>query len=370
MYRAGRAEVARRCYTSHMRYAAATLLLLLAACAASAGPAAPTAAPPPAPAALRIFNWDTYIDPALIAQFEAETGAQVIYSTFGRGEELLEAVRARPHAYDLVVPSDYMIEVMRREGLLAPLNKANLPNLANLDPLFVSPAYDPANRYCAPYLWGTMGLGYNAGTVARPVTRWADVFEEPAGAVALLDSPREMLGIALLLLGHSPNTTSPREIAAARDFLIARAGAVAAFAPDTGQDLLAAGAVDLAFEWSGDVFQVMEARPELRYVIPQEGSLVWTDSMCVLQSSPRRELAERFINFILSPEAGAALANYTRFSSPNRAALPLIRPEDLANPALYPDERTRRRLFFLVDVGSEAGALYDRAWSAVLAAGP
>lgn len=351
-----------------MRYAAAIpLLLLLAACAASGGAPPP---PTPEPAVLRILNWDTYIDPALLARFEAETGVRVAYSTFGVGDELLAAVRARPDAYDLVVPSDYMVEVMRREGLLAPLDKAGIPNMANLDPLFVSPAYDPANRYCAPYLWGTIGLGYDAAGVSRPVTRWADALDDPAGAVALLDSPREMIGIALLVLGHSPNTTSPREIAAARDYLVARVGAVAAFVPDTGQDLLAAGAADLVVEWSGDMFQAMEDRPGLRYVIPEEGSLIWTDNMCVLRDSPRRALAERFINFILSPEAGAALANYTRYSSPNRAALPLIRPEDLANPALYPDEGTRRRLFFLVDVGAEASALYNSAWAQVLAAGP
>lgn len=352
-----------------MRLAAATLMLvLLVACATSGAVATP--APTAGPAVLRIYNWDTYIDPALIAQFEAEAGVRVAYSTFGGADELIAGVRARPGAYDLVVPSDYMIELMRREGLLAPLDKANIPNLANLDPLFISPAYDPANRYCAPYLWGTMGLGYDARAVERPVTRWADVFDEPAGAVALLDSPREMLGIVLLLLGYSPNTTNPREIAAARDYLIARAGDVAAFAPDTGQDLLARGDAAIAVEWSGDIFQVMEGRPELQYVIPAEGSIVWSDSMCVPHGSPNRELAERFINFILSPEAGAALANYTRFSSPNREAHPLIRPEDLANPALYPDERTRQRLFFLVDVGAEASKLYDRAWDEVLAAAP
>lgn len=347
------------------------LLLLAAACAPAARAPLPTpTAAPAAPATLRIFNWDTYIDPQLIAQFEAETGATVAYSTFSSNEEMLAAVQAAPDAYDLVVPSGYMVEVMRREGLLAPLDKAAIPNLANLDPLFASPAYDPANRFCAPYLWGTIGLGYNSRTVAHPITGWADIFERPAGAAALMDDPRAMLGIALLVLGHSPNTTNPREIAAARDFLLQHDAALAAIAPDTGQDLLAAGAVDLAVEWSGDILQVIEASPQLAYVIPAEGSIIWTDNMCVLRGSPNRALAERFINFILSPRAGAALANYTRYSTPNQAAMAYLRPEDLANPALYPDEGTRRRLFFLVDVGPTATDLYARSWAEVLAKHP
>lgn len=335
------------------------LALVLAACAA------PEASPTPttAPVVLRILNWDTYIDPDLLDRFAAETGVRVEYSTYASNEELLAMVQAAPNSYDLVVPGDYMVPIMRRAGLLAPLNKANLPNLANLDPLFVSPAYDPANRHCVPYLWGTMGIGYNIAATGRPITRWADVFEpEFAGRVALLDGERYILGLTLLGLGHSPNSTDPDEIAAARDFLRAHRDQIAALAPDDGQERLRRGEVDLAFEWSGDMLQVMAENPNLRYAIPAEGSIIWTDNMCVLAGSPNQELAERFINFILEPEIGAALANYTRYSTPNRAALALIDPADRANPTLYPDDETRKRLFFLVDVGSEGAALYARAW--------
>jgi spermidine/putrescine transport system substrate-binding protein len=352
------------------RAIAILLLLLLAACAPATPSAAPTVTAVAGGSTLRIFNWDTYIDPALIAEFETATGARVVYSTYASSEELLGAVQADPTAYDLVMPSDYMVEVMRRERLLAPLDKANIPNLVNLDPLFASPAYDPANRYCVPYLWGTVGLGYSSGAVAGPIIGWADIFERRSGSVAILDDSRVMLGAALLVLGHSPNTTDPRTIAAARDYLLERAGNFDAVAPDTGQDLLAAGTVDLAVEWSGDIFQVSAEHGDLQYVIPAEGSIIWTDNMCILAGSPNDALAEQFINFILEPRVGAALANYTRFSTPNRAALPWVRPEDLANPALYPDQRTRERLFFLVDVGPEAADLYTRSWAEVLAAVP
>jgi spermidine/putrescine transport system substrate-binding protein len=339
--------------------------LILVACAVGQ-PSAPTPVPASAKPTLRIYNWDTYIDTDLLARFSRETGVQIKYFTYGSNEELLAAVQQRPDDYDIIVPSDYMVTIMRRKGLLAPLDPASVPNMANIDPLFVNPSFDPANRYCAPYLWGTMGIGYNRAATGRDIQSWADLFDPAfAGRVSLLDDPRSTLGITLLSLGYSPNTTSPTEIAAAQDFLAQHADQIAAYAPDNGQDLLAKGSVDLAFEFSGDIFQIMAEHPDLRYSIPKEGSLIWIDNMCILKSSPRRAIAERFLNFILAPDVGADLASYTRYSSPNLAALSQISPEDRANPALYPTEETRRHLFFLVDVGGAATKLYNTAWDSL-----
>ncbi|MEI7771302.1 MAG: spermidine/putrescine ABC transporter substrate-binding protein [Chloroflexales bacterium] len=340
--------------------------IILAACAAG-GPAAP--APSPAPRPLRIYNWDTYIDTDLLVRFSRETGVPIQYFTYGSNEEMLAAVQDRPDSYDIVVPSDYMVTIMRRKDLLAPLDAASVPNMANIDPLFVSPSFDPANRYCAPYLWGTHGIGYNRAATGRDIQSWADLFDPAfAGRVALLDDPRATLGVTLLSLGYSPNTTSPTEIAAARDFLAEHAGQIATYARDNGQDLLASGAVDLALESSGDIFQKMAGNPDLRYSIPSEGSLIWIDNMCILKSSPNRASAERFLNFILAPDVGADLASITRYSSPNLAALSKISPEDRANPALYPTEQDRRRLFFIVDVGGVATKMYNAAWDSLIRA--
>jgi spermidine/putrescine transport system substrate-binding protein len=337
------------------------LCVALAACAAAPPPVPAT--PTPTQATLRIYNWDTYISPDLLARFSRETGMQVEYDTYGSNEEMLAAVQARPGAYDIIVPSDYMVTIMRRAGLLAALDHASVPNLVNIDPLFVNPSFDPANRYCAPYLWGTLGIGYNRNATGREVTSWADLFDPAfAGRISLLDDPRSTLGMILLSLGYSPNTTDPDEIAAAYNFLTAHADQIAAYAPDNGQNMLADGQVAMAFEFSGDIFQVMTGHPDLRYSIPKEGSLIWIDNMCILKSSPNKAAAERFINFILAPDVGAELASYTRYSSPNTAALELISPEDRNNPALYPSQETRSRLFFLTDVGGQANALYNETW--------
>ncbi|MBN1136065.1 MAG: spermidine/putrescine ABC transporter substrate-binding protein [Anaerolineae bacterium] len=346
-------------------------LLALAGCGATPAPApSPTPAlPSVADQALNIYNWDTYIDPAALTDFEQEFGVKIRYDLYESNEAMLATVEDGATDYDIVVPGDYMVEIMRAADLLAPLDKANIPNFGNLDAAFVSPAYDPGNRYCVPYQWGTMGIGYNVKATGRELSGWQDLFDPAfAGRVSLLADPRLTMGVVLLYLGYSPNTTSAFEIAQARDFLIERAAQIAEYAPDTGQDLLADGTVDIAFEWSGDIFQAMEGNPDLRYVIPQEGSIIWTDNLCILATAPHKEMAEKFINYVLEPKVGAAISNYIRFGSPNRAALPLLNPEDRNDPAIYPPDQVRQRLFFLTDVGPAATELYEAAWAEVLAA--
>jgi spermidine/putrescine transport system substrate-binding protein len=212
-----------------------------------------------------------------------------------------------------------------------------------------------------------MGIGYNLKATGREIKGMKDFFDPAfAGRVSGLDDAREMLGTVLIYLGYSPNTTQKDEIDAARDLLVSQSKQIASYAPDTGQDLLAEGQVDMAFEWSGDILQLVEENPDIRYVIPEEGSLIWTDNMCIPASAPHKELAEKFINYILEPEVGAALSDFIHYATPNMAALPLINEADRNNPALYPPDQVRASLFFLADVGPEATSLYDQAWAQVM----
>jgi len=345
------------------------IAVLVGGCATSnnVAVAVPTATVAPA-TELNIYNWDTYIDPAIITDFEQRYGVKINYEIFGSNEELYDKVKGGTTNYDIVVPSDYMVAIMREEKMLAPLDRTRIPNLQNIAPEFQNPFYDPGNRYCAPYQWGTMGIGYNLAATGKEISGLKDFFDPVyRGRVAMLDDMRLSLGVVLLYLGYSPNTSNPNQIAAARDFLIARADHIVEYAPDTGQDLLAAGQVDLAFEWSGDIFQLMSESPDFRYVIPEEGSLVWTDNICILATAPHKALAETFINYILEPRIGATLSNFIRFSSPNLAALPYINEQDRNDPALYPSEVVRKRLFFITNVSSQTNALYEQAWQEVLA---
>jgi spermidine/putrescine transport system substrate-binding protein len=350
--------------------AAIALVVGLSGCSGTPSPVPPVpTVGSGATAELNIYNWDTYIDPAVLTDFEQKFGVKIRYDVYENNEAMLDKVQAGPSDYDIVVPTDYMVDIMRQSDLLAPLNKEIIPNFENVAAAFLSPAYDPGNRYCAPYQWGTLGIGYNVKATGREINGWQDLFDPAfAGRVSLLADQRLTMGMVLLYLGYSPNTTNADQIGEARDFLIAHADQIAAYAPDTGQDLLLAGDVDLAYEWSGDIFQAMEESPDIRYVIPEEGSIIWTDNLCILATAPHREMAEKFINYVLEPEVGAAISNFVRFGSPNQAALPLLNEADRKNPALYPSDKVKQRLFFMADVGPDATELYKAAWAAVLAA--
>ena len=350
-----------------------TSVFLLAGCnqagTASPSPPKPATTPETAEIVLNFYNWDTYIDPQILADFEEQHGITINYQTFENDDQLLGDLQEGLVAYDLIVPSDINVAILRREGLLQPLDKANIPNLENIDQAFMNPPYDPGNRYCIPYQWGTVGIGYNREALGRSVETWADVFD-PAVAdhIALLDDYRTTLGIILIYLGYSPNSTNPVEVAEARDFLKEHGDHIVAYTPDDGQEMLAAGDVLVTMEYSGDVFQVMEENSGLEYVIPADGSLIWVDNICIPTNAQHKELAETFINYLLEAEVGAALSNYVEYGTPNAAAFPLVDEESRSNPAIYPTDSVRDRLFFSIDIGPEADYLHRQAWDEVIAA--
>jgi len=357
-----------RSYLSNMLLAVLlTLVALLIACQPTETPATVVPVSKETTPVLKIYNWDTYIDPEILTSFEEDYSVEIDYRIFDNDNDLLEELQDGTESYDVIVPSDFVVAIMRKEGLLAPLDKDAIPNVANLDPTFVSPVFDPANRYCMPYQWGTVGIGYNQEATGREINSWSDFFDpEFAGRVAMLDDYRTTMGLVLLILGYSPNTTNPQQIAEAAEFLQGYSDHIGAYTGDDAQDLLDSGEFDMVVEWSGDIFQVMEENEDIRYVIPTEGSIIWTDNACIPQNSMNKELGQQFINYILKPEIGAKLSNYVQYGTPNEASLPYIDKEVLNDPAVYPPESVRERLFFLVDVNVAATQLYEQAWSAIL----
>lgn len=323
----------------------------------------PTAAPASPPARLNIFSQDQAIDPATLANFEAEFGVKVNYATAADHPTGLADIQAGLAQYDLVILSDILVASLRASRLFAPLNKDNIPNFKNIDPAFASPLFDPGNRYCVAYQSGAMGLGYNRQTTGQEVQRWADFFEAHSPLrLGLPDDSRISLAAALLYLGHSPNTTNELEITGAHELLQQHSGQIITYAPATGQALLTDSQVDLVFARNGVILQLMETNPDIHFVIPGEGSVSWIDSLCLLANSSHPELAEAFINYILEPQVSAALVSATHYGSPNQAALPLLNPPDRNNPALYPDDDARQRLFFLVNVDPAATQFYNQTW--------
>ncbi len=317
---------------------------------------------------LHIYNWTTYIAEDTISNFERLCGVSVTYDTYASDTDMLDELRAGNPGYDVVVPTDATVYLLVSEGLLQPLDPARIPNLANVSGQFRGTPYDPDNRYTAPYQWGTIGVGYNRTALGGEITSWEQVFNY-SGNVAWLDESRSMFGIVLRLLGYDANTTDESEIDAARDYLIEHRANVVQVAPDTGQDLLGAGQADIVVEYSGDIFQLIAecACDDYAYAIPDEGAVVWNDSLAIPVGAPNRELAEVFIDYILVPQVGADISNYTAYASPNQTAIDegLIDSQYLDSSIIYPDEALLSRLFFIVN-NATLEQTYAAEWARVV----
>jgi spermidine/putrescine transport system substrate-binding protein len=318
---------------------------------------------------LNVYNWDTYIGETTLKTFTEKTGIEVQYDLYANNEELYAKLKEGNPGYDVIVPTDYMVETMLAVGLLEPLDQSKIPNIANIDPLFRDPKYDPGLKHTVPYMWGTLGIGYRKSKVKEPITSWKILFDsdEYSGRIALLADQRAVIGIALKYLGYSMNSTNADEIAKARDLIVKQKPHIKAFAPDEGQNMLAAGDVDLVMEWNGDIIQVMAEDKDIDYVVPIEGTNVWSDSVAIPKGAPHPENALAFLNHIHDKEVNAEIANTIHYATANLAARELVSPEDLSNPRIYPPADIVAKSESLIDVG-DSTKLYDEAWTAIQAA--
>jgi spermidine/putrescine transport system substrate-binding protein len=316
---------------------------------------------------LHIYNWSEYIDPDVYAAFEAETGVRIIEDTFSSNEELLAKLQAGASGYDLIVPSDYMVEIMIEEGLLTPINHENIPNIANLSALLSAPPYDSELTYCVPYQWGTTGIGYNSDEVEPD--SWAYIFDpeiasQYEGKITMLNDSRESIGAALKYLGYSLNTTNEAELEEAKQVLLAVKPFLFSYDSDQFEDLIASDEVLYGHGWSGDYFAAAYEDERIWYIIPEEGGVVWADNLCIPKTSENAYTAELFMDFILRPEIAAQITNYTWYASPVEAANEFIDPEILEEPAIYPSPEIMAKMEWLQDVG-DATPIYERIWTEV-----
>lgn len=313
---------------------------------------------------LNIYNWATYIHPEAVPQFEELCGVTITYDVYDSNESLIARMQQGNPGYDLAIPSDYAVAIMIREGLVQPLNKENIPNAVHLIPGLLDKPFDPGNQYSYPYLWSTTGIGYNITEVGEEITSWEQVFHYE-GPVAWLGDPRSMLSFALKILGYDPNSVNPDELEEARAYLMERKDNVYALAQDDGDALLGAGEVDIAIEYSGDIYQLIAdcECDDYRYVIPEEAGQQDISSMVVLTDAPNPALAEVFIDYILHPQVSADLMNYTAYSTPNQTSinLELVDEELLNNPAITPDAETLERLYQFEDIGDDE-VIYLEMW--------
>ena len=266
---------------------------------------------------LRVYNATEYIDPSTVADFEREYGVRVEYSEFDSNEAMYDSVTANPGAYDVLVPSDYMVDRLIKEGRLAKIGSDGIPNIAHIAPDYLSPAYDPGNEYVIPYMVGTLGILYNKSLVFGPVDSW-NVLWDPQyqGEILMWDSMRDVIGAACKRLGYDINTGDDAELAQAREQLMAQRALVKAYGGDETRDMMVAGEGTLALIYSGDAKTAIDENPRLAYVIPSEGSNKWVDGFVILKDTAHMAEAQQFINFMCRPNIAVRNMTSTGYTSP------------------------------------------------------
>jgi spermidine/putrescine transport system substrate-binding protein len=319
---------------------------------------------------LNFYNWDTYIGETTLEDFQAESGIEVQMDLFADNDELFAKLRAGNPGYDLIVPTNDYVERMIQAEMLMPLDHAKIPNMANIDEPFRDAEFDPGRKFSIPYMWGTMGIGYRKSKVEEPIDSWGVVMDSDkySGRISLLGDAQNVIGCGLKYLGYSFNSTNPDEIKQVEELLIANKRHIKMFAPDTGQDLLIAGEVDLCQEWNGDILQVMEEDEDLAYVVPKEGTLLWQDCLAIPTGAPHPDNAHAFINYILDAEAGAAIADYIQYATPNAAAKELMDEAYTENPAIFPTDEIIGKSEPSIYLGEGPIRLRDEAWTRIQAA--
>lgn len=313
---------------------------------------------------ITVFNWYDYIDEAVLDMFEQETGISVKYACFTTNEEMYAKLNAGAGSYDVIFPSDYIIERMIKEDALEKLNKDNMPNVSGVIDWMQTPDYDPTGEYSVAYMWGTVGILYNTTYVDEPITSWKSMFD-PAYKkdVFMLDSIRDTLGITLKMLGYSMNTKDPDQLEEAKNALIQQKadGIVKGYLVDETKDKMIAGEAAMALMWSGDALYAMEGSEDLAYVVPEEGSNVWVDGMCIPKGSQHKEAAEKFIDFLCRPDIARMNMDYIYYSTPIQQVVDEMDEEEKNNTTLNPPADVVERCEFFHDI-SEDMEMYDRIW--------
>ncbi len=319
---------------------------------------------------LNLYNWDTYIGENTVSDFSKKFGMKVKYDLFANNEELFAKLKEGNPGYDVVWPSDYTVESLIALNKLMPLDHSKIPNRKNIDPApnFSNPKFNPGLKYGVPYMWGTMGVGYRKSKFKKPPTSWKVLFDsdEYSGRIALLADQRALIGITLKYVGYKMNSVNPKEIGEARDLLIKQKKHIKSFAGDNGQDLLLSGECDVVMEWNGDIVQVMAEDKDLAYIVPDEGTMIWMDNVCIPVGAPHPDNAHKFINYVLDAKVNADIANFIHYGTANIAAKEFILKKDLENTAIYPLPDVIAKSESVVDVGKDA-RLYDEAWVAIQA---
>lgn len=313
-----------------------------------------------------VYNWGEYIDPEVLDMFEEETGITVVYEEFETNESMFPKVQAGAVSYDLVCPSDYMIQRMIENNLLAEINFNNIPNLKNIGEQYLeqSQGFDPENKYSVPYCWGTVGILYNKTMVDEPVDSWSILWNEKyADQILMQNSVRDAFGIALKYCGYSLNSKDLDELQEAKELLMKQKPLVQAYVVDQVRDKMISNEAAIGVIYSGEAIYTQSENPDLEYVIPKEGSNVWIDSWVIPKNAQNKENAEAFINFLCRPDIAKMNFDYITYSTPNTAARDLIEDDAIRNSTIaFPDASELERCETFNYLGTKFDNIYNELW--------
>ncbi len=384
-------------------YRTASLLVLMVLVVAACAPAAtPTEAPtqPPAPTAapqatsaapqatdtsapaatatlaqptsteLNLYGWSDYVPQQLLDDFTAKYNIKVNYDTYSSNEEMLAKIQAGASGYDLIIPSDYTVDIMIKQNMLEPLDRSQIPNFANLDPRFINRDYDPGNKYSIPYQWGTTGLAYDKTKVPFEPKSWKDLWDPKfKGKLVLLDDEREVPGMALQMLGFDKNSTDPAQLEQAKQQLIALKPNILLFNSDDPETSLVTGETWAGLVWNGNASLGYQQNPNIVYICPQEGCGIWFDNLAIPKDAPHFDAALAFLNFMLEPQENILITKEFGYSSPDAAALNAWKTSDpqaydayMASSMTNPSDEFLAHTAPVKDVG-DATKLYDQLWT-------
>lgn len=298
---------------------------------------------------INVYAWGEYIPvgnddgvPDVNAEFTNLTGINVNYTTFSTNEEMYAKLKSGGASYDIIIPSDYMISRMIKENMLEPIDKSNIPKFKNIMEKFTDPDYDPGSVYSVPYSWGTVGILYDNTAFTEEEAEnigWETLWDEKyADNILMFDNPRDAFAIGELLLGYSLNTEDDEELENVAEKLKEQKKLVQAYVMDEIYDKMGAGEALLAPYYAGDAVTLMEEYDHLSFVIPESGTNLFVDAMCIPKGARHKEAAEMYINFMCEPDIAYAVADYIDYSTPNLAAYELI-DDDVKNDGIsYPDD--------------------------------
>jgi putrescine transport system substrate-binding protein len=334
---------------------------------------------------VNVYNWSDYIAPGVLEDFTKQTGIRVRYDTFDSNDTLETKLLAGKSGYDVVVPTAYFLERQIKAGVFQKLDKAKLPNLANVWPEIAKrlAAHDPGNQYAVNYMWGTVGIGFNAKKVREilgadaAIDSWGLVFDPARLAkfkdcgIHMLDSPDDILPTALHYLGRNPNSVDPADLEAAADLVTKVRPFVRKFHSSEYLNALASGEICLVVGWSGDIKQAQKRAAEAKngidigYAVPKEGAQMFFDNLAIPKDARNVGEAHALIDYLLRADVAAKNTNFLSYANGNLASQALIDPAILSDRTIYPDEATMARLYTINAHDAKTTRLMNRLWTRI-----